>query len=88
MLTSRREFEGNDLLIYLLNRGDEEFFSISDWPLIAKLRGFENQLNQRDSTIEMLIDVIYDIEETEEFRSFLAQHLSETMARTKLELQR
>lgn len=42
LLTSIREYEDNDLVTYLLNRNEDDFFQLSDWPKIARLLGYKN----------------------------------------------
>ena len=35
LLTQKRRHEDNDLLTYLVNREEDDFFQLSDWPLLA-----------------------------------------------------
>ena len=88
MLTNKRTYEENDLLTYLIHRADDdEFFYMSDWRIIAKLRGYKD-LDNKDQLLAMLDDVVFELRETEEYRLYILRHEVEYHSRIKLELQR
>ena len=76
LLISQKTYPMDDLLTYLLDREEDMFFQMSEWKQIAKLRGIEKDgqevYNDKTRLMAVLVDVIYDIQNSDEFRSFLS----------------
>ena len=86
LLTHCRQYPENDLLTYLVNRTEDDFFQLSDWPIVARLLGTVDT-EQKDKVNELLVEVIFEIQNTENFRSYLSAQL-ENCCRDKQELLR
>ena len=48
LMTAVRHIDGSLLHNYLINRSDDDFFTLKDWPKIASLKGYKS-LKQSDT---------------------------------------